>query len=222
MAAQAAIMAFHAATRENDIETVAQMLDEDPRLLSSVWVGETPLTRAVRGGHVGMVRLLLERGAGVNTPDAEGTTALPYAARWGYEEVVSLLLANGADASMAERWGWTALMRASTRGDVGVVRLLLRSISGGRLDVMTDWGWTALYTACFNGHADVVRALLLAGADHTIASTHGETPRQAAQRNNHPPCVALIEVRGPRSLMPLLILSRTTQRTFGRVIYQCI
>jgi ankyrin repeat protein len=217
MAAQGAIVAFRQATGANDIETVAQMLDEDRRLLSSMCEGETPLSRAIRREHVGMVRLLLERGADANTVDADGILALHIAAMRGYEDVVSLLLASGADASRVSRPGWTALMQASYSGHVGVVRLLLRSMGERGLDVRSNRGWTALWLACCRGHADVVRVLLLAGADHTIPSTYGETPRQIAQRNNHHQCVALIEVRGPRSL--LLILSGTTQCIVGPLIY---
>jgi ankyrin repeat protein len=186
MAAQAAIVAFHQAMGAHDIETVARMLDEDPRLLSSVWAGESPLTRAIRGEHVSMVRLLLEKGADVNTPDAQGTPALHIAAGRRHEDVVSLLLTSGADVSRANRSGYTPLMNASTWGHVGVVRLLLRYMGGRELDVRCDGGWTALYYACFHGRADVLRVLLLAGADHTIANIYGETARQIAQWNNHP------------------------------------
>jgi ankyrin repeat protein len=181
------------------------MLEEDPRLLSSELDSQTLLLRAASRSRVGVVRLLLEKGAEVNTAHAGGITALHHAASRGHEDVVSFLLTSGADATRVSRSGWTALMQASYSGHVGVVRLLLRSMGRGGVDVTDDRGWTALWLACFSGHADVVRALLLAGATHTIPSIDGRTPRQTAHMSNHPPCVALIEVRGPRSLMPLLI-----------------
>jgi ankyrin repeat protein len=206
------INAVYVAVCEGDVETVARMLDEDPRLLSSE---HTLLTRAASMGHAGMVRLLLERGADANTVDAHGTPALHIAAGRRHEEVVSLLLTNGAEANRVDRWGWTALLRASYSGLMAVVRLLLRDMGGRGLDARQNSGLTALWLACLQGHADVVRALLLAGADHTIASTHGETPRQIAQMKNHHQCVSIIEVRGHQSLMHLLILSRTAQCSIG-------
>jgi ankyrin repeat protein len=195
MAALEAVEAIHMAAEEGDVEGVARMLNEDPRLLSSELAFQTLLTRVTLRGRVGMVQLLLERGADFDTPDAIGATALHHAASRGHEDVVSLLLISGADASRANSAGWTALINASARGHAAVVRLLLRYMGGRGLDVMSGNECTALWLACMYGHVDVVRALLRAGPDHTIASTHGGTPRQIAQERNHHECVTLIEVR---------------------------
>jgi ankyrin repeat protein len=205
MAAPGAVAAIHRAAEDGDVEGVARLLDEDPRLLSSERDFQTLLTKAASRLRVGVVRLLLEKGVEVSTPDAIGNTALHHAASRGYEEMASLLLASGADTSRADGAAWTALMYASANGHRAVVRLLLRFMGGGGLDVMTDEDCTALWLACCDGHDDVVQALLLAGADHTIPATNGETPRQVAQSNHHHRCAAVIEVRGPRSLMPLPI-----------------
>jgi hypothetical protein len=200
-----ALLAILGAMDEGDTEGFASMLDEDPRLLNAM-LGALPLpTWAAMEGHVGMVRLLLERGAGVNATTIEGDTALHYAARRGREEVVSLLLSSGADPSRIAA-GWTALLSASHMGHVAVVRLLLRSMGGHGLDERNEDGRTALWCACCDGHADIVQALLLAGVDHTIADNEGTTPQQVAQDNHHPECAALIKVRGTRSPMPLLRL----------------
>ena len=62
--------------------------------------GATPLLVAASSGHVATLRLLVERGAGVNLADQHGDTAL----RWatvpaGSIESVKLLLAAGADVN---------------------------------------------------------------------------------------------------------------------------
>jgi ankyrin repeat protein len=173
------------------------MLDEDPRLLTRIRGGCSLLTRAAEKGHVGMVELLLERGANANTTCRNGYPALHSAASWGHEEVVSLLLTSGADPSRIAV-GWTALMLASFSGHVAVVRLLLRSRGDGLNERGTD-GCTALYWACCKGHADVVRALLWAGADHTIANDNGLSPQQVAENNHHRECAALVQVSTPSS-----------------------
>jgi ankyrin repeat protein len=128
MAAEAAVEAIHEAVYEGDTEAVARMLDEDPRLLTTVWEHRTLLMGAVSEGHVGIVKLLVERGADVNI-DTDGLSALHSAAIRGHEEVVSLLLtSSGADVGRRNASGYTALMYASLRGHVAVVRLLLRSM----------------------------------------------------------------------------------------------
>jgi hypothetical protein len=197
MAAEAAVEAIHEAVYEGDTEAVARMLDEDPRLLSTMWWDSPLLTGAASRGHVGIVELLLERGADVNTSDISGTTALHAAAYEGHEEVVSTLLSSGADVYRRNATGETALITASWSGHVAVLRRLLRSMGGCGLDWRHMQGFTALWSACVYGHADVVRALLLAGADHTIANDEGTTPQQIAQNTFHPECAALIQVSTP-------------------------
>jgi ankyrin repeat protein len=160
-----------------------------------MWAGDYPLLAlAAEDGHPDIVKLLLERGADVNTSTISGIPALHLAAYFRHEEVVSLLLSSGADVYRRDECGNTALSEASITGRMAVVRLLLRSMGGRGVDGRHIQGFTALYRACFNGHAEVVRALLLAGADHTIADDEGITPQQAAQYNHHPECAALIQV----------------------------
>jgi ankyrin repeat protein len=202
MAAEAAADTICTATSEGDTETVARMLDEDPRLLTTMWAGDYPLLAlAAEDGHPDIVKLLLERGADVNTSTISGFSALHLAADFRHEEVVSLLLSSGADVYRRDVGGWTALMYASHRGLLAVVRLLLRSMGGRGVDGRHIQGFTALYRACSRGHADVVRALLLAGADHATAGNDGMTPQQIAQNWGHPECAALLQVR--HRLQPL-------------------
>jgi ankyrin repeat protein len=77
------------------------------------------------------------------------------------------------------------------------VRQLLQHTGGRGLDEGDDEGCTALWGACIKGHVEVARCLLLAGADHTIADTDGETPRQVAERFGDSACVPMLEVSGP-------------------------
>ena len=58
------------------------------------------------------VKLLVARGAQVNTRDKEGRTALMFAVDRGDVEVVEALLQAGADASVVNQEGATALMYA--------------------------------------------------------------------------------------------------------------
>jgi ankyrin repeat protein len=46
---------------------------------------------AASEGHIGIVRLLLDKGAQVSVKDKKGRTALWHAANHGYDDVVELL-----------------------------------------------------------------------------------------------------------------------------------
>jgi ankyrin repeat protein len=187
------IEAIYRAVMDGDAVGVARMLDENPELLSSECYAETLLTQAAYDDHVGVVRVLLERGADVNRPNDSEDTALHLAALFGYEEVVSALLGSGADISRRDDAGWTVLMCACSSGSVAVVRRILRSGESG-INERSEDGCTALWVACDRGNVDIIRALLLAGANHTIPDNAGTTPQQAAGLKGRQPCVALIKV----------------------------
>jgi ankyrin repeat protein len=74
--------------------------------------GYTPLTAAAWGGHVEVMRYLLEEGAQVNLQDEADFTALGCACEQGYTEAIHVLLAHGADAALAFYDGHTPLMMA--------------------------------------------------------------------------------------------------------------
>ena len=77
--------------------------------------GSTALTYASEQGHLGIARLLLNRGANVNAATADGGyTALMYASTNGRLSTVQLLLASGANKDAMSTAGQTALALAST------------------------------------------------------------------------------------------------------------
>jgi len=58
--------------------------------------GQTPLSWAARYGHEAVVKLLLEKGAAIETTDIKyGQTPLTWATENGHEGVVKLLLEKG-------------------------------------------------------------------------------------------------------------------------------
>ena len=69
----------------------------DPNTLSIPLTG-TPLMRAVESGSVGIVKLLLERGAKINLRTKTEKTALDIAYEWGSTEVKPNLVKTGFTA----------------------------------------------------------------------------------------------------------------------------
>lgn len=84
-----------------------------------------PLLIAAQSGRAPHIQLLLERGAQVDTTDADGKTALMYAtAATGTPEVLRTLLHAGARIDHADHKGQTALMWAIAWNDSRYVELL--------------------------------------------------------------------------------------------------
>lgn len=102
-------------------------------------LGASVLTMASRGGHVSMVKLLLESGAFVDNYDHFSTnvlnssrdnlpdiTPLMAAAQHGHEAVVHLLLDWGADCNYTlKTMGWSPLMLAAISGKVSLAQQLM-------------------------------------------------------------------------------------------------
>ncbi|KAL2343957.1 hypothetical protein Fmac_005242 [Flemingia macrophylla] len=65
---------------------------------------------AARGGHVEVLRLLLVKGADVDSLSGEGATTLHLAVRLGERECVRLLVANEAKLHVAARMGDEAMV----------------------------------------------------------------------------------------------------------------
>ncbi|KAJ7269766.1 ankyrin repeat-containing domain protein [Mycena rebaudengoi] len=121
------------------------------------------LQSAVIGGHVVMVRLLLEKGANIDLNDDEHATALHIASRKGHVEIVRLLLERGAGVNIYDSQDETALYMAAEAGHVEVVRLLLER--GADVNARAEQTSSALQAAASSGNIEVVRLLLEKGAD---------------------------------------------------------
>lgn len=87
-----------------------------------------PLMLAAHGGHIGVVKLLLDAGASADIAHGgNGVTPLMAAAAGGDAKMVKLLLGAHASINRAEARNWTALSFASQQGTEEVVRALLEA-----------------------------------------------------------------------------------------------
>jgi len=83
------------------------------------------LPTATKEGKVKVVQLLLERGADINSRNANNQTPLGEAATLGNIDVVRLLIERSAEVDSCGRWGWTPLHIASEWGHLEVSRILV-------------------------------------------------------------------------------------------------
>ena len=105
-------------TREN---STAAAREGGRRGVRDAKYGRTPLWWAAEKGHEAVVKLLLEKGADVESRYAEyDRTPLSRAAENGHEAVVKLLLEKGADVeSKNARWPDAAVMGSRERARGG-------------------------------------------------------------------------------------------------------
>ncbi|MCB1611425.1 MAG: ankyrin repeat domain-containing protein [Lysobacterales bacterium] len=133
-----------------------------------------PLLRSAYQGLTACVRHLVEAGADVDAPLADGSTALALAARQGHIDVLAYLLDQGAQVNLANRAGVAALALAADQEDGSALALLLRS--GANIDAASVRGWTALHHAVASCRIGPVSQLLAAGARVDARDRNGNTP----------------------------------------------
>ena len=161
------------AIERGEAAAVSRLLDcrgsPEPR---NAW-NANPLIMACWHGHLGIAKLLVERGSDMDAAYDAGNTPLMVAAWHGHRDVVGYLLACGARAETKNRGGDDALAWAAEHGHLGIVELLL---SAGAGDANA-----ALVFACESGYRDIVDVLLRSGT--SLEYQHGDfalTPLAAA------------------------------------------
>jgi ankyrin repeat protein len=211
-------MSISQAANAGDLAEVERLVGQDSGLLNARGgdLAQTPLMEASSGGHVGVVRWLLDRGATIDEQSSFGCTALFLASYKDRSPVVRLLVERGADPTIASNPGMTPLVTASIPGHLETVRCLLaHPAAAATINRRDQNGKTALWYACINGWGDIVRLLLEKGADPTIPSNDGTTPVAVAKQDlpyegrcakGRRECVKALEVRfGSLDLPPSLV-----------------
>jgi len=165
---------LHRAIREGNIFTFRTLLSlgADPEETNGYY---PLLVYAARGSdEIVFCRLLLDRGAQVDTRDSNGRTALSYCARLGNYYVCQLLLDRGAAVDSTDSNGRTPLSYCAELGHVSVCKLLLGR--GAAVDAVDSRGCTPLsYYARFANYY-VCQLLLDRGAAVNSTDFNGRTP----------------------------------------------
>ena len=125
--------------------------------------GETPMSRAMKSGHVALTEFMLRQEREDTPEHAAGDTLLQRAAYWGMEQAVRKLLAGGADPGERDDAGETPLHKAVRRGHLESVKALIES--GADVNEVNKDGMTTLHWVSLNGREDVAELLLSYGAD---------------------------------------------------------
>eukprot|EP00752_Nemacystus_decipiens_P017481 g15673.t1 len=140
---------------------------------------DTALHLSAWQGEVGVVKLLLARGADVDAENNLGSTPLNRAAVAGRTEVIELLLDAGADLEHQDDISGTPLHGAARRNHCSTVRLLLNR--GALVDASDDVGNRPLHLASAEGAISALEILVKHYADPQVRNMRGQTPLDVAQ-----------------------------------------
>jgi len=154
-----------------------------------------PLVAATKSGDHAAALKLVERGAGINDAEADGTTALHWAVRSGDRDLVSALLAAGANPNAANRYGMTPQHLAAINGDAATLKALLEA--GADPNATLPEGETVLLSAARTGSSAAIEALVAAGAKIDARENfYGETPLIWAAAEDHADAVRTLLEHG--------------------------
>lgn len=148
--------------------------------------GAPPLWCAAAAGFLKIVKLLVNKGAKVNSTTRTNSTPLRAACFDGHYDIVKYLVKNKADYEIANRHGHTCLMIACYKGHYRIAEYLLKlNADVNRRSVK---GNTALHDCAESGSLDILRLLLAKGATMDV-DHYGMTPLLAASVTGHLPIV---------------------------------
>ncbi len=160
---------------------------------------ETPLMAACRGGHLDVVRLLLQKGANPHLyhPDTQKTALhlTVYLEPKSALAIIDLLVTAGASIHAMDSWGRMPLHYACESDEEAMVLQLL-NYPGGDVMPRDNNGDTPLHLAVDSGTAVMVTALLAKGHKQSVEyrDEDGYTPLHRAVRAKNAEVIApLIE-----------------------------
>lgn len=170
----ARIAELAAAAEAGDVAAVEELLRDGVEVdAPNPETGWSALHEACSGGHVVVVRLLLEAGADWRTAHEGGETPLTLAIQSGHSEVLGVLAGSGA--RLQERLDNPGWLMARSGGNGDLVSLRWMVSEGVDVDACDSEGCTALTMAAVRGHVETVRYLLGNGADANHVDNDGES-----------------------------------------------
>ncbi|KAM4581149.1 inversin isoform 1-T3 [Odontesthes bonariensis] len=152
--------------------------------------GGTALHAASLSGHVSTVKLLLEKGAMVDSLDVMKHTPLFRACEVGYRDVILTLIKGSARVDLVDVDGHTALHWAALGGNAEVCQILMEN--GINPNVQDHAGRTPLQCAAYGGYITCMAVLMENNADPNIQDKEGRTALHWSCNNGYLDAVKLL------------------------------
>lgn len=195
--------AAHAAANAGRVELLKRFLDLGISPDAVNEQGRTLLYEATLANSADCCRLLLSRGASLESP---GPAWPPFQAAliWGKDEAALLLMEAGAEVNAPFDDDETPLMLASQRGPVKVVQALLaRKADPSPVNANRE---SALHYAARGGETEAVSLLLARGLDPLAISSSGQSPLSIAfHRQFEPLAQILLDHSDPALALPTVV-----------------
>lgn len=191
------------------MDEVSKILDANPTLLQKRQSRtHSPLAMAARAGHLGVVTLLVQRGADIQA-SVHRKTALCWAAAEGHAEIVRFLLSQGPLIDARDDIGSThgprggqpisedftsAFREAFSWGHLAVMLAFLQHAEMRTREEMEKVKWTRLMQACAIGQLGAVQTLVQQVGRQGLEEGDGEqrTALHWAARHGHEEVVSFL------------------------------
>jgi len=195
--------------------------------------GMTALQKAVAGGDLEIVELLLQAGAKPNA--STGDVPLLHVAVGAENnlKMIKRLLEKGADAEAADGQGQTVLHLAAKAGLTAVITLLIshretvKGFGQSWVSAIDKDGNTALHYALMNHKIETVMALIKRGADANTKNSFGWTALHCAVMEGHTMLVKLLLRKGANidspdneGMTPLHVAARQTDEEIAELLLE--
>ncbi|XP_043973838.1 inversin isoform X1 [Gambusia affinis] len=184
--------AFMWAAGKGSDEVIRTMLSLVPRIDINMAdkYGGTALHAASLSGQVSTVKLLLEKGATVDSLDVMKHTPLFRACEMGYKDVILTLIKGSACVELVDVDGHTALHWAALGGNAEVCQILMEN--GISPNVQDHAGRTPLQCAAYGGYITCMAVLMENNADPNIQDKEGRTAIHWSCNNGYLDAVKLL------------------------------
>ena len=155
--------------------------------------GWTAIQWAASLGHTEIVKILIEKGANLNTIHADSKgTALIYSIENSHYEIAKLLIENDADVNLYSENHWSALHYFARENKPELLKLALSK--GAKVNLQTAAeAYTPLIFSAYNGYMKCCYLLVKAGADIDIKDKTGKTAMDYAEEKKHSVVVSFLK-----------------------------
>ena len=160
-------------------------------LSTSQVLADEALLRAAKRQDFDTVTALIESGANVNSPSADGTTLLHWAVFHDNHELAEMLISQEVNVNSINEYGASPLSEAAAVGNARMIEMLLAA--GADVESPNYEGQTALMAVARTGNLEAARLLIEHGADtNAVENWGGQTALMWAAARRHPDMVRLL------------------------------